>query len=346
MIANFAVTYRCQSRCRNCNIWRIEDVGKEELSLEEIGDLFSSNRKFLSDIRSIQITGGEPFLRDDLPEILSTIHGTLPECAFWIPTNGLNPHLIEKGMGGILGALEGVDVGVSVSIDGIGETHDELRGINGSFEMAVDTLARLSLLRGDDTELQLSVGMTLTPINSGEMMEVYSLARSLNAEFSFRPINFSEHYYRNQDDTFNPRTSVEEILPVIQKIGHDILKRRGLRASLTTLRYMQGTLDYIRKDGVRTLPCTAGSDSFFLDTNGDVYPCIIMDRRMGNIREEKLGKLWYSETSERTRQRIAEGRCPGCWVECEVYREILNNKLSLTATALNALMHPSTAGIY
>ena len=109
---------------------------------------------------------------------------------------------------------------------------------------------------------------------------------------------------------------------------------------------MQGTLDYIRKDGVRTLPCTAGSDSFFLDTNGDVYPCIIMDRRMGNIREEKLGKLWYSETSERTRQRIAEGRCPGCWVECEVYREILNNKLSLTATALNALMHPSTAGIY
>ena len=73
MIANFAVTYRCTSRCRTCSIWKMDQPERGELSLEEIRGLFSSNRGFLRDVRSIQITGGEPFLRADLPELVSSI---------------------------------------------------------------------------------------------------------------------------------------------------------------------------------------------------------------------------------------------------------------------------------
>jgi MoaA/NifB/PqqE/SkfB family radical SAM enzyme len=93
MIANFAITYRCQGRCTHCNIWRI-DGGVDELNLKEIRDLFMKNRELLGEVKHIQITGGEPFTREDLPEIVSTISGVLPSCTYWIPTNGLEPDRI------------------------------------------------------------------------------------------------------------------------------------------------------------------------------------------------------------------------------------------------------------
>ena len=120
MIANFAVTYRCTSRCRTCSIWKMDQPERGELSLEEVRDLFSSNRGFLRDVGSIQITGGEPFLRADLPELVSSIREQLSGCTFWIPTNGMTPRSIEKETRAMLEFLGGRGLGISVSIDGVG----------------------------------------------------------------------------------------------------------------------------------------------------------------------------------------------------------------------------------
>ena len=87
-IANFAVTYRCNSRCQNCNIWQKEP--SDELTLTEIIKFFTVNRDFLRNVKSIQLTGGEPFLRDDLPQIVTTITKTIPGIMVWVPTNGLD----------------------------------------------------------------------------------------------------------------------------------------------------------------------------------------------------------------------------------------------------------------
>ena len=108
---------------------------------------------------------------------------------------------------------------------------------------------------------------------------------------------------------------------------------------------MQGAIDYVRKGGTRSLPCSAASNSFFLDPIGDVYPCIIMDAKLGNIREESLTEIWLSDEAEEIREQIRRGRCPGCWVECEAYRDIKRNRWGLAATALKGLVNPSTAGL-
>jgi len=345
MIANFAVTYRCSSRCQTCNIWRIPHAGRDELSLVEIRALFRSNRGFLSDVRSIQITGGEPFMRPDLSEIVSAIHLCLPMCTFWVPTNGMAPRTIEEATKEMLEALGGHGLGISVSIDGIGETHDLMRGVEGSYANAVETLRRLAALRSDHPGLGLSVGMTLAPDNRGELGDVFALSRRYGAEFSFRAVNFSDIYYRKARGGFNLRDVVDKMIPVIRRIGRDLVERRGLAAATPTLRYMRGVLDYIRDPEGRRLPCSAGSDSFFLDPSGNVYPCIIMDLRMGNVREQLLEEIWHSEAARDARRRISHGLCPGCWVECEAFRDIHRDLLGLFSTALQAFLNPATLGI-
>ena len=343
MIANLAITYRCQCRCRTCNIWKTEETEREELTLEECRALFESD--ILGEVRSIQITGGEPFMRRDLPELVSTIHASLPDCTYWIPTNGMNPRAVEEATKEILEHLTGQGIGVSVSVDGMERTHDTQRGVGDSFKRTMENLRRLSALREEHPGLGLTLGMTLTPENYREASEVYALARRFGADFSIRPVNFSEIYYRNMDQR-RPLDDVSgELLPLIRKIARDTVKRKGIIHSTPTLRYMQGVLDYIRDPTVRRLPCAAGGDSFFLDPYGDVYPCIFVNEKMGNVREEQLGDLWRTDVASSIREKISRGDCPGCWVECETYREIHRDRIWLGRTALRALIHPKDLGV-
>lgn len=344
-ISNFAVTYRCNSRCQTCGIWKTADPGKGEMPLDEIEDLLSENRGFLGDVTSIQVTGGEPYLRGDLPELIHAIHGHLPRATIWIPTNGLTPRSIEAATREMLHDADGIRLGVSVSMDGIRGTHDAIRGIEGSFDRAVETLKRLSTLREAHAGLSVSVGMTVTNENHLELPRVWSLAGTHGVDFSFRPVNFSDLYYRNRDASPTPSDCAERLLPTLQSMGKSLIENKGLRRAVTNLRYMQGALDYIRDPGRRRLPCRAASASLFLDPYGNVYPCLFIGDALGNVKDEKLSKIWRSKAAWEARTTISRGDCPGCWVECEAYREIVKDRIGLLGTALNAMLRPGTAGI-
>lgn len=345
MIANFAVTYRCNGRCRTCRIWEMEDPEQGELTLDEVRWIFASNLDFLRDVRSMQITGGEPFMRPDLPEIVSAIHEYLPGCAFWVPTNGMEPERIEGATEAMIKAMDGKGLSVSVSIDGLGDTHDSIRGVFGSFERAVETLRRLSALKRVFPGLGLAVGMTLTSENYGELPEVFGLSRRYGARFSFRPLNHSEIYYRNKVDELWLGEVPAELLSSIQGIGRAVIESQGFLGAATVLRYYQGAVDYIRDPSTRRLRCSAGSDSFFLDPYGDIYPCIFMEDRMGNAIETPMEEIWRSTEASEARRKVMSGHCPGCWVECEAFRDIRRDIRGLASAAVRASLHPSTAGL-
>jgi MoaA/NifB/PqqE/SkfB family radical SAM enzyme len=313
------------------------------MALDEIEDLLSENSGFLRDVASIQVTGGEPYLRGDLPELIHAIRGHLPHATIWIPTNGLTPRRIEAATREML--HNGVRLGVSVSMDGIRGTHDAIRGIQGSFDKAVETLRRLRSLREEHAGLNVSVGMTVTNENHLELPKVRSLAGTHGADFSFRPVNFSDLYYKNKEASPTPSDCAERLLPLLQSMGKTLIENKGLRSAVTNLRYMQGALDYIREPGRRRLPCRAASASFFIDPYGNVYPCLFIGEALGNVKDERLSKIWRSKAAGEARTRISRGDCPGCWVECEVYREIVRDRRGLLGTALNAVLRPGTAGI-
>ena len=118
-----------------------------------------------------------------------------------------------------------------------------------------------------------------------------------------------------------------------------------MKRALTNLRYMQGALDHIREPGRRRLPCRAASSSFFLDPYGNVFPFLFIGDALGNVTDERLSKIWGSKASGEARTRITMGDCPGCWVECEAYRETIRDRIGLLRTALNAVLRPGTAEI-
>ena len=92
--------------------------------------------------------------------------------------------------------------------------------------------------------------------------------------------------------------------------------------SLTMLAYLKGIKAFIGEG--RTLPCSAARESVFIDGVGDVFPCIVMNHKLGNA-YSKLGRYAEAIVSEETRkacETISELQCPTCWLECEVYRDI------------------------
>ena len=336
MIANLAITYRCNSRCTTCNIWKIQDPQKDELTLGEIDSFFQENREFLKDVQSIQITGGEPYLREDLTEIIKKIHKALPMCTYWIPTNSLLPREICDTTREMLDELDGRGLGVSVSIDGDSEMHNHIRGTPGGYDKAIETIQRLRELREAYPELEITVGMTVTPKTVTQINQVAQFAQDHKADFSFRPVNFSGIYYRNKSGKIVEGYDMRSSRKQVHKLITNLVRTRGILKSVTRIAYMKGALEYMEK-GRRTLRCTAASRSLFLDPYGNVYPCLFKEAKLGNIREQPLNEIWNSPAAKKTRMEINQLECPQCWVECEVYRELKNAPLRLISSVLTAV---------
>ena len=313
-ISNYAVTSRCNGRCTTCNIWKNEPT--EDPSLEQITDFFKENRAILKNLQFIQITGGEPFLRDDLPEIAQVVQEVAPKCMIWFPTNGLLSEKIYHTVHQMVSSNENHRIGVTVSLDGEGEIHDIQRGLDGSYKKAIKTINLLSKLKNDNG-LSLSTGFTLTRDNYKQAAMIQKISYRIGADFSFRPINLSQHYYKNLEEHGNLS---EEILPFLDAVAYTLKKEKGVLNNLTYLAYIQGAKEYITDK--RTLPCSAADESVFIDTYGDVYPCIVMNHKLGNIHENSLKDILSSPSAHEARDIISKLECPTCWLECEVYRDI------------------------
>jgi peptidylamidoglycolate lyase len=322
---NFVVTYRCNFRCATCNIGSVSKVEpdgtRDELSLEEIDRFFSDNRGRFSRMGAMQITGGEPFLREDLTDVVATVTRHLPDLSVWIATNGSLPGRIGEAVAAMTRHCR--DLGVTLSLHGGRATHDAYTGVPGSYDVALDTLERLITLRRTTPGLKLTLGFTLTPSNRSEMGEVYDLSRKHGLGFSFRLAHGSNVYFNNPDYPLDYSKLDDTLASILKTMERDsTCSDLADPLRLARLYYFHGVRRYARDRRGPRLPCSAGTSSFFLDPRGDVYPCIMMDAKLGNIRDTAFADLWTSARADCIRREIREGRCPSCWIECETYRDI------------------------
>ena len=315
-IANFTVSNNCNGRCTTCNIWKMDP--RPDPTLKQISGFFDENRETLSNLKFIQLTGGEPFLRDDLTEIVSIVHEAAPKCMIWLPTNGLLPEKIHETTMEILRRTDKHVIGVTISLDGEGEAHDIQRGLDGSYMKAVRTLKSLSDLKKKTGRLHLSTGFTLTPNNYIQAPLVQRLTYRYGADFSIRPVNVSEHYYQKMEQ--NSVLDPDEVWKTVRYLAHLVKNEKGMFNSLTMLAYLKGIKAFIGER--RTLPCSAARESVFIDGVGDVFPCIVMNHELGNAYETPLKEILASEETRKVCEAISELQCPTCWLECEVYRDI------------------------
>ena len=155
MEAAVITTYRCNCRCRMCDIWKNPTRPEEEFKpdiLEKLPPLAFAN-----------ITGGEPFLRDDLEEIVSVLKTRARRIV--ISTNGYFTdrivRLVEKSG----------DIGIRISIEGLPAANDELRGIRDGFDHGLRTLLELRRMGLKD----IGFGITVSDRNARDMLELYQL---------------------------------------------------------------------------------------------------------------------------------------------------------------------------
>jgi MoaA/NifB/PqqE/SkfB family radical SAM enzyme len=287
-----------------CNIWQLppgREMGPEDY------------RSLPQTLRDVNITGGEPFLRDDLVEIVRVIDEHCRHPRIVISTNGFQRRRIVHTAPELLRI--GRHVGLAVSLDGIGEVHDTIRGVDGGFEKVVETLKQLRTLGFRNVR----VAFTAQRENVRHLGAVYDLSRQIGYEFTTSVAQNSEFYFSTEGNKeVQPDALESELRYIMRKELLSLSPKRWFRAYFYT-----GVLEYNRL-GSRILACRAGRDSFFIDPEGNIYPCLTLNRQMGNVVEQPFQELWNGEAAERIRRAVDSCRVP-CWMICTARTSIRRN---------------------
>lgn len=300
--ATIAITYKCNSRCQMCNIW--QDQHPAELPLEYFRNLAPT-------LKHINLSGGEPFLRADLPEIVRIINEVSPHAQIIISSNGLATEMIREQIGKILAVDP--QVGVRISIDGIGAVHDKIRGINGMFEHAIATVKMLK----ESGVSNLGLSFTIMDDNAGELPKVYDLSRELGIEMALALVQNSDIYFQKDSNHVTALAPVErDLIYLIKKELASWKIKRWLRAF-----YDYGLLLYARRQQ-RLLPTGAAKDSLFIDPSGTIYPSNLISLKLGNLGTDKLEKIWHGAEADRTRQEMEAKQISEAWIICTIRGEM------------------------
>jgi MoaA/NifB/PqqE/SkfB family radical SAM enzyme len=166
-------TFVCNFTCPFCAFSADLNQKRDELTLEEIEKIASS----LGRVLVLHIGGGEPFIRKDLPEILSIFRRLNGVRRVEIPTNGWSAERIGAPVRKILEKMPGARLNVRISLDGIGELHDRLRARPGSYKAAVETLEALRGISQEEPRLTTGVCQTITAHNQEAALSTYRTIR-------------------------------------------------------------------------------------------------------------------------------------------------------------------------
>jgi MoaA/NifB/PqqE/SkfB family radical SAM enzyme len=323
---NFAITYWCQSRCMTCNIWQIKPKG--ELTIGEIRQFAQNNNYF----KWIELTGGEPFLRSDIVDIAKAFADTSKDLfVLTMPTNSLcNRDMVLDKLKKILD-LGIPKVSITVSLDGYKELHDKIRGIPGNYEKAISMFKDLMELKKRYKNLYFVFGYTMSIFNQGELMKTIEEVKKDIPEVRYNDFHLnlgqvSSNYYGNSNIEVKgaPDVISNEIAQFIKMREFEL----GIIPQIESV-FLKKLL-YYAKTGEMPIRSRSLEASLFMDSYGFVYPSIMWDKKIGNIREHgySLEDIWNSDAAKETRLEIRQGKEPKQWTACEAYQSITGNLLS------------------
>ena len=324
---NYAITLRCQSRCLTCNIWKLKSNG--ELSIDEIREFAKSNNSF----RWIALTGGEPFLRSDIVEVVRAFKESCKNMyLLTIPTNSLcNTDKVVNYVSQIL-ELGVPKVAITLSLDGYREVHDRVRGVPGNYDRVMEMYRRFKELKKEHKNLSFFFGYTISKFNEGNLIKTVNEIRKdiQDVKYSDFHINLcqtSDNYYHNQGSQIKGHSDI------VAGELEEIIRRRepGFGAiSLLERAFLKGLLQFARtgRPPYKSMRLNA---SIFVDSWGNVYPSIMWNKKIANLREinYNLGNVWESDKAQEVRRMIREGKEPSQWTACEAYQTLLANASSI-----------------
>lgn len=283
------VTYRCNAKCTMCNRYKVPSKPEEEISLETI--------KKLPEMYFTNITGGEPFIRDDLKDIVRELYKKSDRIV--ISTNGFFTDKIVDL------CKEFPQIGIRISIEGLEQTNNEIRGLEDGYNRGYTTLKKLVDMGMQD----VGFGMTVQDRNAADLVPLYNISDELGMEFATASLHNSFYFVESHNIIKDRLMVAQNFEDLINRLLESNSPKKWFRAY-----FNHGLINYIFSQK-RLLPCDMSFDTFFIDPYGDVMPCNGTKEKqvMGNLNEQSWDELWNSEQAEKVRKFVRN--CDrNCWM--------------------------------
>jgi MoaA/NifB/PqqE/SkfB family radical SAM enzyme len=317
-LLTYIVTFRCNARCVMCDSWRKE--GEGELTLAEIERIY----RMLPRLHAVRLTGGEPFVRKDLDQIAALTQEILQPSLLHVTTNGF---LTERIVSFCEGRDRAVPLQLLVSIDGVGEKHNQVRGRRDAWEQAMATVRAIAP-RQRELRLRLAVNQTIVDAESARH---YPKLRDILEPLGVRnqavmAYEASATYSLQREVDARPKAAgafslfgdfqTGELARLFDEIERD-LEHYPLPERVAKRYYLQGIRGrLLEHQASPNPPCVALGAHLRMFPNGDVPTCQFNTRRVGNLATQSFQEVWSSDLAAGQRQWVRD--CPGCWAECEV----------------------------
>lgn len=326
-----SITYHCNSRCKTCNVWKKKT---NEFTTDEFDKTFES---IGTSPYWLIISGGEPFLRDDIVEICYSAYSHFKPGIINIPTNGILYNKIPVKVEKIVENCPETQIIVNLSIDGIGERHDYIRNVKNNFEKAMKTFGALQALTYQN--FSLGIHTVISKYNVNDIPQIYEYFQEKNPDSYITEIGEERVELDTMGSGITPSADeyTKAIDFVISKVGQQKYSGVSKMTQAFRLEYYNHVKKVLREKR-QIIPCYAGFASAQIAPDGDVWACCIRADPVGNLREADYDfkKVWFNSNAYKQRERIKNKECY-CSLASAHYTNMLCDLGTLVKVGMRAI---------
>jgi MoaA/NifB/PqqE/SkfB family radical SAM enzyme len=307
-------TFVCDARCEMCHNWKHGDR-KTDMTLDQLDRVM--NHPFWGAVENLNISGGEPTTRNDLPELVELFHRRLPRLRkIGINTTGLTPHRAIPQLTRIVEfcARQQLLFSARVSLDGIGDIHNQVRHVQRGFDKACETIAAMQALAEQHANFQFGIAATIFATNLEDAKNILAWARTKDLDIVFNMLRFTDAMLNNKalEEKIGFRKREEDFMRAF------FLERVQEESVLSGQSFMYlHYADMIANGYVRTMPCPFQSQGLLLNPDGKLFYCE-NSKELGNVLEENAEAIYFKAANLQHRESIKHDVCPTCLSPCQV----------------------------
>jgi MoaA/NifB/PqqE/SkfB family radical SAM enzyme len=307
-------TWVCDARCTMCNNWKWGDR-KSDMTLAQLAPVLDS--PFWGAVENLNISGGEPTTRNDLPEMVELFQKHLPRLRkIGINTTGLTPHRAIPMLTRIVEfcAAKNILISIRVSLDGIGDVHDQVRTVKNGFDKASKTITAMQALAKTHANFSFGIASTIFARNLTDAENILAWARTKDLDVVFNMLRFTDAMLHNKEleATIGFQAREEQYM---RKFFLDRVQEESVLSGQAFM-YLHYA-DMIANGYHRTMPCPFQRQGLLLNPNGDLHYCE-NSQKLGNVLDESAEALYFRAENLKHREQIKNETCPTCLSPCQV----------------------------
>lgn len=305
-VLQLPITFRCNSRCVMCNIWRMDH--RNEATVEEFSQFMRDH--IFKEIEAVGINGGEPSLIPNLSEYANEIL-KLPKLKMLsIFSNGFCQKPFLKALEDIYRACreKGVNFSVAISLDGVGKIHNKVRGKSNAFEKTISTIDEIIINQYKYCD-NYTVVCTIVKQNIDYLIELHAYAQSKNYNIAY---HLGVDNKRIESNKIRNQYSV--IYSPLRQAAKEFFHYQFSQATAFQDRFKYFSIYYWlnAQSPKRLLGCAWQDEGVTLDARGELYYCAVESDSMGSLRSDSGETMFFGDKNINHRMNIIKNNCDEC----------------------------------